>query len=99
VEPCLRDAGVRRDTAAFTTAVDPKELLAVSNRLGGFAGPALLVWGTADRFFKLEFARRLAGVLADARLVEVRGSLTFVSIDHPERLADEIAAFTPAKQT
>ena len=48
VEPCLTDAGVREDVARFARAVDPQDLLAASNRLGGFDGPALLVWGTAD---------------------------------------------------
>ena len=50
VEPCLTDAGVREDVARFARAVDPQDLLAASNRLGGSDGPALLVWGTADRF-------------------------------------------------
>lgn len=95
-EPCLTDAGVREDVARFAKAVDPQELLAVSNRLGAFEGPALLVWGASDRFFKLEFARRLRDTFADARLVEIEGGRTFVPHDHPERLAQEIAAFQPA---
>lgn len=96
VEPCLGNAGVREDVARFARAVDPQELLAVSNRLGGFGGPALLVWGAGDRFFKPEFARRLLEVLGDARLVEIEGGVTFVPHDHPARLAEEIAAFQPA---
>ncbi len=58
-------------------------------------GPVLLVWGAKDRFFKLDFARRLADVFPDARLVEIEGGLTFVPLDHPERLAREIAALAP----
>ena len=97
VEPCLTSAPIRRDTAAFVRAVDPKELVAVSGRMGAFEGPALLVWGTDDRVFKIDLARRLATVLRDARIVEVAGSATFVSLDAPTRLAEEIAeAFYPA---
>jgi pimeloyl-ACP methyl ester carboxylesterase len=96
VEPCLTDAGVRNDVARFAKQVDPQDLLAASNRLGEFRGPALLVWGAADRFFKPDFARRLAGVLADARVVEIEGGRTFVPHDHPGRLAEEIVSFQPA---
>ena len=73
----------------------PDELLDIAARLGRFEGPVLLVWGNADRFFKVDFARRLRDVFADARLVEIEGGLTFVALDHPERLAQEIAAFAP----
>jgi pimeloyl-ACP methyl ester carboxylesterase len=90
VQPCLADAGVRRDLAAFVRAVDPKELAEVSSRLGAFSGPALIVWGTEDRAFKLAIAERLLAVLSDAELIEVAGSSTFVSLDAPTRLADEI---------
>ena len=97
VEPCLTDAGVRRDVSRFARAVDPAELDAVSGRLSTFAGPALLVWGMADRFFKPAFAHRLRGAFADARLVEIEGGRTFVAHDHPDRLAQEIAAFQGAR--
>jgi pimeloyl-ACP methyl ester carboxylesterase len=92
VEPCLTDAGVREDVARFANGVDPEELLDVSTRLGEFPGPVTLVWGQADRFFKPAFARRLRDVFADARLVELEGCRTFVSLDEPQRLADEIVA-------
>ena len=95
VEPCLTDADVRRDTANFVRAVDPGELLDVATRLGRFERPVLLVWGNGDRFFKVDFARRLADVFPDARLVEIEGGRTFVPLEHPERLAEEIAALTP----
>jgi pimeloyl-ACP methyl ester carboxylesterase len=93
VQPCLTDAGVRNDVARFAKQVDPQDLLAASSRLGDFGGPALLVWGTGDRFFKLDFARRLRDVFAHARLVEIEGGRTFVPHDHPSRLASEIAGF------
>lgn len=93
VTPCLTDPAIRRDVARFARAVDPQDLNTASERLDRFAGPALLVWGTADRFFKLSFARRLRDAFADARLVEVDGGRTFLPVDEPARLATEIAAF------
>jgi pimeloyl-ACP methyl ester carboxylesterase len=93
VEPCLNNAAIREDVARFARQVDPADLDAASSNLGRFGGPALLVWGAADRFFKLGYARRLRGVFADARLVEVDGGRTFLPLDEPTRLASEIAAF------
>ena len=54
------------------------------------------MWGAADRFFKLDFARRLCATFADGRLVEIENGRTFVPHDEPERLAKEIAAFQSA---
>ncbi|MGH2868685.1 MAG: alpha/beta fold hydrolase [Solirubrobacteraceae bacterium] len=97
VTPCLTDPAIRSDVARFARAVDPQDLNAASDRLGGFDGSALLVWGTGDRFFKLDFARRLRDKFADARLVEIEGGRTFIPHDHPARLATEIAAFSPTR--
>ncbi|MBJ7332900.1 MAG: alpha/beta hydrolase [Solirubrobacteraceae bacterium] len=99
VDPALRDAGVRRDVRAFLRAVDPAELDDVATRLHRFPGPVLLCWAPADRFFTIETARRLQEVFADARLVEVPDSKTFVPLDQPERVAAEIAAFSGVSRT
>ncbi len=96
VEPCLSDAAIRRDVARFAQHVDPADLDAASKRLGSFDGPALLVWGAADRFFKLDFARRLRAAFTDARLIEIDNGRSFVPHDEPQRLAEEIAAFQSA---
>ena len=90
VDPCLTDAGVLRDTVAFLKGVDAKQLLDVSERLPSFDRPVLLLWGDADRFFKLDFARRLSRTFPNARLVEVPGGRTFHPLDDPRRVAAEI---------
>ena len=74
--------------ARFAKQVDPQDLDVASNRLSGFDGPALLVWGAADRFFKLDFARRLRDTFTDASLVEIEDGRTFVPHDEPTRLAE-----------
>src|SRR5271167_691743 len=96
VEPCLSDPAIRRDVARFAKKVDPEDLNAASNRLGDFHGPALLVWGAGDRFFKLDFAHRLASTFADGRVVEIENGRTFVPHDEPARLAEEIVRFQGA---
>lgn len=93
VQPCLSDAAIREDVARFAQKVDPADLDSASNRLGSFDGRALLVWGAADRFFKLADARRLRDAFTDARLVEIEDGRTFVPHDFPERLAREVVAF------
>jgi pimeloyl-ACP methyl ester carboxylesterase len=96
VDPCLSDPAIRQDVARFAQKVDPRDLDAASNHLGSFHGPALLVWGTADRFFKLDFAHRLRNTFTNARLVEIENGRTFIPHDEPTRLANEIAAFGSA---
>jgi pimeloyl-ACP methyl ester carboxylesterase len=96
VRPCLTDRGVRRDARAFLKAVDAGDLLDVSTRLDRFPGRVRLCWAPEDRFFRIEDARRLRDTFAHAELVEIPDSRTFVSLDQPLRLAEEIAAFVAA---
>lgn len=95
ISPARTDAGVRRDTAKFLRAVKPADLLDISTRLGDFGKPVRIVWGNADRFFKLAFGQRLREAFGDnAELVEVDGGRTFIPLDEPERVANEIRAFS-----
>jgi pimeloyl-ACP methyl ester carboxylesterase len=93
VTPYLTDARVRRDVATFARAWSPADLADVATRLPSYDGPVLLLWAARDRFFTLALARRLLATFVDARLVEVDDALTFVSLDQPARVAEEIAAF------
>lgn len=95
ITPSRTDAGVRRDTAKFLRRVKPADLLDVSTRLRDFGKPVRLVWGNADRFFKLADGKRLRDAFgANAELAEVDGGRTFLPLDEPERVADEIRAFS-----
>ena len=93
ITPAITDAGIRRDAARFMGAIRSAELLEVSNRLDRFTKPVLLLWGSADRFFKIAFAHRLRAVFPDARVVEVAGGRTFLPLDDPDRVAFEIHKF------
>jgi pimeloyl-ACP methyl ester carboxylesterase len=88
--PALAERGVRRDTAKFVRDVESAELLEVSNRLGQFTKPVLLVWGGADRFFPISLAHRLHNAFPNVRLVEIPDGRLFFPLDEPQRLADEI---------
>lgn len=92
--PALTDRRVRSDIARFARGLDRGALVAAAPRLGDFAGPARLVWGTADRCFTLESGRRLADAFADGQLIEVPNASTFVSVDAPAAVVDAIVAIS-----
>ena len=78
------------DIARFASNLDRTALVTAAPRLAEFAGPVRIVWGTADRFFTLATARRLAAAFADGQLIEVPDVSTFVAVDAPVAVADAI---------
>ncbi len=92
VAPALADAAIRRDITRFARGLRGDELLGAAAWLARFDRPARLVWGTRDRSFTLESARRLAAALPRAELVEVPDASTFVPVDRPDAVADAILA-------
>jgi pimeloyl-ACP methyl ester carboxylesterase len=92
ITPLLTDAAIRRNTANLLRRMDPKHLLDVSTRLSRFTKQVRLIWGTADPFFKIGLARRLRDAFPDATLVEIPTGRTFLPLDEPQSVADEIQA-------
>lgn len=92
LEPIGTDRAIRADTARFMKGIDPADLMAVSSRLSQFDKPVRLVWGDADRFFKLAFAERLAQTFPAAHLTPVPDAVTFVPLDEPEQVAQAVLA-------
>jgi pimeloyl-ACP methyl ester carboxylesterase len=93
----LRDRGVRRDLVSVLRGISPEHTLEAAEHLRDFTGQALIVWGTADKFFPLADAERLAATLPEARVQRFEDCRTFVQIDAPERLATLIADFTAGR--
>lgn len=93
MEPGQHDPDVKRDLKKVTIGMDNRYTLAAAEKLRGSDLPILLTWAPDDRFFPLRYAQRLAAEAGNARIVEIPDSKTFVSIDQPQRLAEEIAAF------
>ena len=94
--PAMKDRRIREDIARFARGVDRGSLVAAAPRLADFRGPVRIVWGTADRCFKLETARRLTAAFGDSALVEVPGISTFVSIDQPDAVSKAIIDISPS---
>ncbi|OBI94192.1 alpha/beta fold hydrolase [Mycobacterium sp. 1245805.9] len=97
VQPCLRDARIRRDLAALLRRVAPFDLTDVATRLPGFTKPVTLVWGQRDRCFTPGLGRRLAGLFKNAKLIEVPDAKTFVALDQPDAVIDAIATITAVR--
>jgi pimeloyl-ACP methyl ester carboxylesterase len=89
----LRDRGIRRDARKFGAGMDSRYTLEAASKLSGLEIPVLLAWGEQDRLFGIELAERLEKLIPSARLVRFHEGLTFLPLDEPERLAEEIEAF------
>jgi pimeloyl-ACP methyl ester carboxylesterase len=94
--PALSDPGVRNDLKKVTIGLDKRYTLEAARQLRGSELPILLTWAPGDRFFPIRYAERLASEVGDARIVQIPDSKTFVPLDQPQRLADEIAGFVGA---
>jgi pimeloyl-ACP methyl ester carboxylesterase len=96
--PPLADAGVRRDLREIVKRARPRYTVRAARKLRDLRIPALIVWTRAPSpVFPKMHGRRLARLIPDARYEEVRDSLAFVPEDQPERLAELISEFVPAR--
>lgn len=93
MRPGLTDPDVKRDLKKVTTGMNKRYTLEAIEKLRGSELPVLLTWAPGDRLFPLKYAERFASEVPNTRLVQIPDSRTFVSVDQPQRLADEIAPF------
>jgi pimeloyl-ACP methyl ester carboxylesterase len=91
--PGLHDPGVKRDAKKVTVGMNKRFTLEAAEKLGETDLPILLTWAPGDRFFPIKYAERLVNETPNTRIVEIPDAKTFVPLDQPERLADEIARF------
>ncbi|MFJ8819653.1 alpha/beta fold hydrolase [Amycolatopsis thermoflava] len=99
-EPLRRFAGVRRDFAKLVRGIDAQFTQAAALGLAGFDRPTLIVWARERRrFFPLDHAHRLAGLLPQARLEVLDNTGPFVSEDQPVALAHVIDDFLSVRVT
>jgi pimeloyl-ACP methyl ester carboxylesterase len=96
MHPGLHDRGVKRDAKKVTAGMNKRYTLEAAQKLRGSELPILLTWAPGDKYFPISYAQRLASEAANARIVEIPDSSTFVAIDQPQRLSEEIAGFAGA---
>lgn len=93
MRPSLSDPGVKHDATKVTAGMNKRYTLEAAERLSESELPLLLTWAPGDKFFPISYAERLEQETPNARLVRIPDASTFVSLDQPARLADEIATF------
>lgn len=93
MHPSISDSGVRRDAKKFTAGMNKRHTLEAAEKLRRTDLPLLLLWAPGDKFFPLKYAERLASEVPNSTLVQIPDAKTFVPLDQPKRLADEIAKF------
>jgi pimeloyl-ACP methyl ester carboxylesterase len=93
LRPALTQREIRRDLIKYLRAVDKGDMLAAAESLRSFDRPALVVWAAEDRIMPPEHGRRLAELLPNGRLVEIRDSYTLIPEDQPGELARAIREF------
>jgi pimeloyl-ACP methyl ester carboxylesterase len=93
MSPVMHDAGVKRDAKKVTAGMHKRYTLEAAEKLSSSDLPVLLTWAPGDKLFPIKYAERLARETPNARIVQIPDASTFVALDQPQRLADEIASF------
>jgi pimeloyl-ACP methyl ester carboxylesterase len=93
MRPTTEDSGVRRDTKKVTAGMNKRHTLAAAKKLQTSNIPLRLLWAPGDRFFPIKYAERLAGEVPNSQLVQIPDAKTFVPLDQPQRVAEQIAEF------
>jgi pimeloyl-ACP methyl ester carboxylesterase len=96
IEPSVSDRRIRADLTATLRAARKDDLVRATARLADFDRPTRFLWGPADRFFPISDAQETAAIMPDATVVPIEGAKTFVALDQPARLAEEIASLVTA---
>lgn len=95
MKPVLKRREIRRDAVRVLRGIAAERhlMLDAADGLPGFHRPALVVWASHDRVMPPEHGRRLAELLPQGELVEIRDSYTLIPLDQPARLAEAIQRF------
>jgi pimeloyl-ACP methyl ester carboxylesterase len=91
--PAMHDGDIRRDLKKVTVGMHRRHTLEAAEKLRGSELPILLAWAPGDKYFPISYAERLAAAAGNARIVRIPDAKTFVALDQPQRLSEEIAGF------
>jgi pimeloyl-ACP methyl ester carboxylesterase len=93
MRPATKDSGVMHDAKKVTAGMNKRHTLAAAEKLRTSQIPLRLLWAPGDKFFPIKYAERLAGEVPNAEIIQIENAKTFVPLDQPQRVADEIAGF------
>ena len=93
-EAVLTDPAVVRDLKKYGThCLDPDELVAHTDALARFSGPALVLWSSANKVMPLAHGHRLAALRPAATYAEVPDAFVLPMLDNPSSVAAEMTRF------
>lgn len=94
LRPILSKPGGGRAFERLLAAIDAEDLVAIEPRLTVLTVPTLLVWGTADPFFDLSWARWLRETIPGVReIVEIEGGRLFFPEERAAELVPHLRRF------
>ena len=93
MEPAKTDSKILRDAGKVTAGMNKRYTLEAAEKLRSSKLPIRLLWAPGDRVFPLSYAERLVGEAGNAEIVRIADARTFVPLDQPGRVAEEIAEF------
>ena len=85
------------DVSKVTLGMNKRYTLEAAEKLRSSELPILLAWAPATGCSRSVGAERLAADAPNARIVEISDAKTFVPVDQPQRVAEEIAAFVRSR--
>lgn len=91
--PATSNSEIMRDAGKVTAGMNKRHTLAAAEKLRGSQLPIKLLWAPGDKYFPISYGERLAREAGNAELVRIPDAKTFVPLDQPQRVADEIAEF------
>ncbi len=92
---CWPPGDPRPEMLELYRSADPERLEAAGDRLARLDCPALVVWGAADPFIPVAFARAYAELLPAAELAEFEAAGHWPWIERPE-IVDRVTGFLAA---
>ncbi len=93
MEPAKSNRAILRDAGKVTAGMNKRYTLAAAEKLRSSDLPVRLLWAPGDKYFPISYAERLASEAKNATLVSIPDASTFVALDQPQRVAEEIAEF------
>lgn len=93
MEPATKDSAVMHDAKKFTAGMNKRHTLEAAAKLRNTALPIRLLWAPNDKYFPIKYAERLASEVNNAKIIQIPEAKTFVPLDQPQQVAEEIAKF------
>ena len=94
LEPLFESQQSTRNFERFIAAFDNRQTVAIEPLLRKLEAPTLIVWGTGDEFFSVDWACWLRDTIPGVReVVELKDAKLFFPLERPDELAAALRKF------